>query len=77
MDTVIGHPGGSVLVMMVKRKSRYTLIALLECKESAAVTEGMLHSLHPCRDKVETMTFDNGKEFARHAHLAEQVEAKA
>jgi len=23
------------------------------------------------------MTFDNGKEFARHAHLAEQLEAKA
>ena len=26
---------------------------------------------------VETMTSDNGKEFARHAHLVEQLEAKA
>lgn len=77
MDTVIGNPGGSVLVTMVERKSRYTLIALVDSKEAAAVTQGMLHSLRPCRDKVETMTFDNGKEFARHAHLAEQLEAKA
>ena len=77
MDTVIGSLGGSVLVTMVERKSRYTLIALVDSKESAAVTAGMLRSLRPCRDKVETMTFDNGKEFARHAHLAEQLEAKA
>lgn len=77
MDTVIGSLGGSVLVTMVERKSRYTLIALVDSRESAAVTEGLLHSLRPCRDKVETMTFDNGKEFARHAHLAEQLEAKA
>ena len=77
MDTVIGSLGGSVLVTMVERKSRYTLIALADSRESAVVTQGMLHSLRPCRDKVETMTFDNGKEFARHAHLAEQLQAKA
>jgi IS30 family transposase len=77
MDTVIGNPGGSVLVTMVERKSRYTLIALVDSRESAVVTEGMLHSMRPCRDKVITMTFDNGKEFARHAHLAEQLQAQA
>ncbi len=77
MDTVIGNPGGSVLVTMVERKSRYTLIALVDSKESAAVTQGMIHSLRPHRDKVATMTFDNGKEFARHAQLAEQLAAKA
>lgn len=77
MDTVIGNPGGSVLVTMVERKSRYTLIALVDSKEAAVVTEGMLRALRPYRDKVETMTFDNGKEFAYHAHLAEQLEANA
>ena len=77
MDTVIGSLGGSVLVTMVERKSRYTVIALVDSRESAVVTQGMLHSMRPCRDKVETMTFDNGKEFARHAHLAEQLQAKA
>ena len=71
VDTVIGHLGGSLLVTMVKWKSRYTLIPLVDRKDSAVVTAGMLHSLRPCRDKVETMTFDHGKEFGRHARLAE------
>jgi len=77
MATVIGHPGGSVLVTMVERKSRYPLIAWVASQESAALTQGLLYALRPCRDKVATMTFANGKEFARHAHLAEQLEAKA
>ena len=77
MDTVIGSPGGSVLVTMVERKSRYTRIALVQSRDASAVTAGLLHSLRSCRDKVETMTFDNGKEFARHAHLAQQLEATA
>ena len=77
MATVLGRPGGSVLVTMVERKRRYTRIALVANKDSAAVTAGRLHSLRPCQDRVETMTFDNGKEFARHAQVAEQREAKA
>ena len=75
VDTVIGHLGGSLLVTMVKWKSRCTLIALVDRKDSAVVTAGMLHSLRPCRDKVETMTFDHGTEFGRHTRRAEQLEA--
>ncbi len=56
---------------MVQLKGRYILIALMDSKESAAVTARMLQSLRPCRGKVETITFENGKEFARHAPLAE------
>ena len=51
-------------------------MALVASRESD-VPAGLLQALRPCRHKVETMTFDNGKEFARHAHLAEQLEAKA
>lgn len=49
----------------------------MENKDATAVTEGLLRSLRPCRDRVATMTCDNGKEFARHAQVAEQLEAKA
>ena len=75
METVICHLAFSLLVTMVKWKSRYTLIPLVDRKESAVATAGMLHSLRPCRDKVETMTFDHGTEFGRHARRAEQLEA--
>lgn len=77
MDTVIGRPGGKVLVTMVERKSRYTLIGLAENKEAQEVTLRLLEALAGHREKVETMTFDNGKEFALHELLADLLDAKA
>jgi IS30 family transposase len=76
VDTVIGGPGGKVLVTIVERKSRYTLIALVPNKKSAPVTEGMLLELEPHKAKVLTLTYDNGKEFSEHEKIAEQLEAK-
>ena len=77
MDTVIGRPGGPVLVTMVERVSRYTLIALAASKEAVAVGGGILSAMHPHREKVLTMTYDNGKEFAHHALLADLLDANA
>ena len=77
MDTVIGRPGGKVLVTMVERKSRYTLIGLAENKEAQEVTLRLLEALAGQRERVETMTFDNGKEFALHEPLADLLDAKA
>lgn len=77
MNTVIGRPSGKVLVTMMERKSRYTLIGLAENKEAQEVTGRLLEALAGHRDKVETMTFDNGKEFAMHGLLAEMLVAKA
>jgi transposase, IS30 family len=76
LDTIIGRPGGKVLVTIVERKSRYTLIGLSESKEAEEVTLKILEALAEHRQKVETMTFDNGKEFAMHEHLAEILDAK-
>ena len=75
IDTVIGGPGGPVLVTMVERKSRYALLALVPNKKSAPVTEGMLLELKPHKTKVLTLTYDNGKEFAEHEEIAKQLEA--
>jgi IS30 family transposase len=77
MDTVIGRPGGSVLVTMVERVSRYTLIALAASKEAIAVGGAILRAMHPHREKVLTMTYDNGKEFAHHVLLADLLDADA
>ena len=77
MDTVIGRVGGSVLVTMVERVSRYTLIRLASSKEASRVGAAILEGLIPHRDKVFTNTYDNGKEFAYHKLLAEILEADA
>lgn len=69
IDTVIGKPSGDVLVTMVERYSRYALIARAENKSADAVSLAMLRRLAPIRDQVETLTYDNGKEFAKHLFI--------
>jgi len=78
MDTVLGgNAGGPVLVTMVERRSRYTLIALAASREANEVSAAILEAMRACRDKVLTMTYDNGKEFALHWLLAGLLEADA
>ena len=65
MDTVIGRIGGKVLVAMVERKTRYLKVLLVDNKEALEVTTSIISALKPISEQVLTMTFDNGKEFAR------------
>lgn len=76
MDTVIGKPGGKVLVTMVERKSRYTLIALADSKEAEEVTRKILAAMLPHRHQVETLTYDNGKEFANHRFIDQILDSQ-
>lgn len=77
MDTVIGTIGGRVLVTMVERQSRYLKVLLAESKGAFEVTESIIKALKPMSEKVHTMTFDNGKEFARHELISELLDAKS
>lgn len=76
IDTMIGKPSGHVLVTMVERYSRYTLIARAENKSADAVSFALLRRLAPIRDKVETLTYDNGKEFAKHLFIDDILESQ-
>lgn len=75
-DTVIGKPGGRVLVTLTERKSRLSLIALAVNKSAQSVKEAMLRLLTPLASRVHTVTYDNGKEFAYHLEVAEHLNAK-
>ncbi len=75
-DTVIGRLGGSVLVTLAERKSRLSLIALAPDKTAQSVKEAMLTLLTPLAERVHTVTYDNGKEFAYHLEVAEHLNAK-
>ena len=77
MDTVIGRTGGPVLVTMVERRSRYTLIWLAASKEALEVGSAILEAMGDHRDKVLTTTYDNGKEFAHHQLIGELLGADA
>ena len=75
-DTVIGKNHQGALVTLVERKSRYTLACQVASRHSAGVTEAVIALLQPHRRQCHTLTFDNGKEFAEHAFMAQCLSAK-
>lgn len=77
MDLIIGRLGGSVLMTAVERKTRFTVIALAPDKTAEAVKDAILGALAPLAAQIETLTYDNGKEFALHEVIAKQLQANS
>ena len=75
-DTVIGRPGGPVLLTLAERRTRYSVIAKAPDKSAQAVTDALLTALQPQAGLVHTLTYDNGKEFAYHQTVAEGLDAQ-
>ena len=74
-DTVIHGHKQSGLVTLVERRSGYLLAARLS-KISAELTQAaMIRLLKPRRGAVQTITLDNGSEFAGHEAVAKAVTA--
>ncbi|MBZ5877443.1 IS30 family transposase [Chromohalobacter israelensis] len=74
-DTVIQGHKQSGLVTLVERRSGYLLAARLP-KISAKLTKAaMIRLLKPHRGAVQTITLDNGSEFADHEAVAKAVTA--
>ena len=60
---------------MNERTSRYSLIAHVPFKTAQAVSDTMISLLTPFAASVHTLTTDNGKEFAQHERIAEELDA--
>ncbi len=56
------------IVTMVECKSGYAVMAKVEKKKSELVSSAIVDKLKPMAARVKTQTFENGKEFAAHAH---------
>ena len=74
-DTVIGKGQQGVVITLVDRVSRFTLAERRNSKHAEGVTHSIQQLLAPHKDKCHTITFDNGKEFARHADIAAHLQA--
>lgn len=75
IDTIIGSHHQGALVSAVERKSQLTLIEYVPQKEADIVTKTIINMLKPFKSKVLTITVDNGKEFALHKKIAQELEA--
>ena len=75
IDTVIGQNHQGALVTIVDRVSKFTLIKKVDSKHAEVVTDATITLLQPYLDKTLTITADNGKEFAGHETIKEQLSA--
>ena len=74
-DTVIGKDRKSVLVTVVDRASLYTVCSRVLSRSAQVVSQAIIRLLRPFKDRVKTLTFDNGSEFVKHETMARALEA--
>jgi len=75
LDTIIGKGHKQAIVSLTERKARLTLIAKEESKTASQVGSAIIKLLQPHAQNVHTLTSDNGKEFAEHKKIAENLNA--
>ena len=73
-DTIIGKNHKGAIVTLDDRKSKLRLAFPLAGKKADAVKDAMLLLFKPIQSFVETITFDNGKEFTQHEKLAKELD---
>lgn len=73
-DTIIGKGRKGALLTLVERKTLYTVIRRLTGKRSDLLAKEAVKAIRDIKEKVKTITFDNGLEFSAHESIAEGLE---
>lgn len=76
-DTIIGKNHQGVIVSLVDRKSKYTKLRFADGKFALSVSKAIANAFKGIKDKVKTITYDNGGEFAGHEKVSKQLGSKA
>ncbi len=72
----MGKDKQSVLLTLVDRKTLYTIIVKLDNKQASEVAKAAVKVLSPLKQKVKTITFDNGLEFSDHEIIGKELETQ-
>ena len=76
-DLVSGAHHRGFLVTLVERRSKYTLIGQVKHKTAADVTAEIVRLLAPHKERVQTITYDNGREFSAHELINEGIDCQS
>ena len=74
-DTIIGKGHQGIVATLVERKTKYTVVAKSKTKHAKPVRQSIEQGLIPYRNRVHTITYDNGLEFAEHQKMAQTLSA--
>jgi transposase, IS30 family len=75
LDTIIGAKRRGALVSMVERRSKLVRLAWVPSCKSETVAHAIETSLAEHKNKVHTLTMDNGLEFAKHVAFGKSLQA--
>ena len=76
IDTMSGKKRKGALLTIVERKSKFTLAKHLPDRQAKRVSNAVIRLLRPFKNRVLTITADNGKEFAQHERISRLLEAQ-
>jgi IS30 family transposase len=74
VDTIVGKGHHQAVVTLTERKSRLALLRKVDRRTAELVSEAVIDLLHPVADRTHTITGDNGKEFAEHERIAQDLD---
>ena len=75
-DTIIGKDQKSALLTLVERNTRYTIICKLDNLKAEDTARAAIRVLKAYKDRIHTITMDNGKEFYQHTKIAKLLKAE-
>ena len=73
-DTIIGKGHQGAIVTLDERISKLRVAYPVNSKQACKVSQAITRVLNPIRAWVDSITYDNGKEFAKHETVNEQLE---
>ena len=75
IDTIVGKNNKGSIVTLVERKSAFTLMAKLTARNANELARTVVNLMAPYKEKVLSITSDNGSEFSRHQFIAKKLQA--
>jgi IS30 family transposase len=75
VDTMVGKGHHQAIVTLTERKSRLALLRKVDRRTAELVGDAVIGLLQPLVDYLHTITGDNGKEFAEHERIAQELDA--
>jgi IS30 family transposase len=73
VDTILGKGRRQAVLTLTERKSRFALLRKVDRRTAELVSEATIDLLQPVADRLHTITGDNGKEFAEHERIAQEL----
>ena len=74
IDTIVGGNQKGAITTAVDRVTYLSKISIPTTKEAAAVEAELIRILSPIKDKIITITSDNGFEFSNHKNISKSLE---